>query len=174
MGVSIHYRGFFKDSSTAEVCVEFLCQYAADQEWKYQEFNEEKTLFHSYEDDEGNLHEWEVNGPVKTLVISCHPNCEPLIFEFGQDFFFSDFVKTQFAPLEIHIAIIHLLRSIRVFTNDLAVLDEGHYWDTEDADELSSNINFCMAQIGQQLKENPSITGPVRLSNGRIVDLIEK
>ncbi len=47
------------------------------------------------------------------------------------------FVKTQFGPLEGHVALVEMLAAVRrEFVSDLEVSDEGGYWETRDLAEL--------------------------------------
>jgi hypothetical protein len=47
------------------------------------------------------------------------------------------FVKTQFGPVEGHVALIEMLRALkREFLPDLEVSDDGGYWETRDLAEL--------------------------------------
>jgi hypothetical protein len=48
------------------------------------------------------------------------------------------FVKTQFGPIEGHVAIVEMFAALqREFLPDLEVSDEGGYWETRDLDELA-------------------------------------
>jgi hypothetical protein len=48
------------------------------------------------------------------------------------------FVKTQFGPLEGHVALVEVLAALRrEFVPDLEVSDEGGYWETHDLAELA-------------------------------------
>ncbi|MBL8016339.1 MAG: hypothetical protein JNK43_03640 [Ignavibacteria bacterium] len=57
-------------------------------------------------------------------------------------------IKTQFAPVEIHITIVKLLRYIKKkYISDLEVTDEGSYWEKGDTDLLAEKINFINDRI---------------------------
>src|SRR5207249_1774461 len=48
------------------------------------------------------------------------------------------FVKTQFGPLEGHVAIVEMFTALKQeFLPDLEVTDEGGYWETHDLAELA-------------------------------------
>jgi hypothetical protein len=47
------------------------------------------------------------------------------------------FTKTQFGPVEGHLALVEMLTALkREFVHDLEVSDEGGYWETRDLAEL--------------------------------------
>jgi hypothetical protein len=60
-----------------------------------------------------------------------------------------NFIKTQFAPVEIHIAVIKLLKYIQQkYISNLDVYDEGDYWQTgNDQKFLKGKIDFLNAAI---------------------------
>lgn len=58
------------------------------------------------------------------------------------------FVKTQFGPIEGHVALVELLRAIkREFAPDLEVSDEGGYYETGDLAELRRRFKLLQAAI---------------------------
>jgi hypothetical protein len=53
------------------------------------------------------------------------------------------FVKTQFGPIEGHVALVELLDAIKKeFAPNLEVSDEGGYWESRDVNELRQKIEF--------------------------------
>ena len=75
--------------------------------------------------------------------------------------------------LDIHIKIIELLRKIEPFFKNLLVTDEGEYWLTNNREVLDKHINICFKAMEDARKENPKLSGPYRVSDGRIVDFLE-
>jgi hypothetical protein len=58
------------------------------------------------------------------------------------------FVKTQFGPLEGHVALIEIFAALkREFIPDLEVSDEGGYWETRDLARLSKNFTTLQKAI---------------------------
>ena len=58
------------------------------------------------------------------------------------------FVKTQFGPVEAHVALIEMLTALKQeFFPDLEVHDEGGYWETRDLAELTRRHSFLKAAI---------------------------
>jgi hypothetical protein len=60
------------------------------------------------------------------------------------------FVKTQFGPIEGHVALVELLAGLKKeFMPDLEVTDEGGYWEHRDVHELRQKIEFLGRAIGK-------------------------
>jgi hypothetical protein len=97
--------------------------------------------------------------------------CDPLRFEFGIDHVAQSFVKTQFAGLDAHLAVVSLLDELTPYLSDLAVEDEGEFWDTRDMAVLARNLAACDQMIRDAL-ESPDVSGPVGLPSGRWVDIL--
>lgn len=58
------------------------------------------------------------------------------------------FVKTQFGPVEGHVAIVELLACLKnEYIPNLEVLDEGNYWDSRDVDALRKSFARVQAAI---------------------------
>jgi hypothetical protein len=58
------------------------------------------------------------------------------------------FVKTQFGPVEGHVALVEMFTALkRDFLPDLEVSDEGGYWETRDLAELTRRQSFLKAAI---------------------------
>ena len=58
------------------------------------------------------------------------------------------FTKTQFGPVEGHVALVELLATLkREFLPDLEVSDDGGYWETRDLAELVRKWNLTQAAI---------------------------
>lgn len=100
----------------------------------------------------------DVDDHIRGLIIDVHPDCETVLLLFNrlgllrnyapqapgyyteQKYFF---VKTQFAPIEVHVAICELLRFVKDnYMPGLEVRDEGEYWETGDRDKLAMYLDF--------------------------------
>jgi hypothetical protein len=58
------------------------------------------------------------------------------------------FVKTQFGPVEVHVALVEMLAGLkRVFVPGLEVSDDGGYWETRDLAELVRRRSLTKAAI---------------------------
>lgn len=68
-------------------------------------------------------------------------------------------VKTQFGPIEGHVAVVELLRALKKeFMPDLYVSDEGGYWESRDVRVVAERIGFlnrAMDAFQSALEEHP-------------------
>jgi hypothetical protein len=163
MGITIHYRGKLNSPELRDSVCDELTDIAIEMDWKYYPIVNNKDS-------------------VKGIIISPHPKSEALSFLFGKDGGLKDFrpweynnkneekiddsylsVKTQFAPIEIHIAIIKLFKYLKKkYISNLKVYDEGKYWDTEDEELLREKISFLnrmMDEIEGLLNEVKTVKG---------------
>jgi len=101
-----------------------------------------------------------------------HEDCEPLRLEFDQELYVSEWVKTQFAGVDTHIRLMHILRDLARFFETLAVNDEGEYWESENRETLANHIRRCNEVIAEFAEKNPRSQVKVKEPNGRLTDLI--
>lgn len=152
MGITIHYQGKLNQPDLADAFCEELADISKTMEWKYNRINDEPD-----------------SEPVqlKGIIISPHEKSEPLVFTFDPegylrnafmmrfadeepDFTWYNHTKTQFAPIEVHIAIIKLLKYLQLkYMDNLEVMDEGSYWDTGDENLLKQKIDFLNAKMNE-------------------------
>jgi hypothetical protein len=175
MGITIHYRGQLKSPKLIEqVCLK-LKEIAKLMEWEYtlldEDFNKPKTAKLKHRDDglsiTGHL-------PLKGIQLKIHKECDPFSILFNKNGVLQDIVqmttdnsendeetsyihvKTQYAPLEMHIAIIQLLKYLNEYYFDsLEVIDEGEYWKTENEDLLKQKMKYLsekMEAVSQALE----------------------
>ena len=162
MGVTIHYSGKLKSPNLIDKVREELKDIADDMSWKYNildnDLNKPNTA--KAKVTEKGL---KVTGhlPLKGIQIFLHKDSEPLTFYFDVNGVIKDIpsmifpdiertndksfnsIKTQFAPIDIHITVIKLLKYLeKRYFDELEVFDEGKYWDTEDEKLLSQKIKF--------------------------------
>jgi hypothetical protein len=58
------------------------------------------------------------------------------------------FVKTQFGPIEGHVALVEMLAALqREFLPDLEVHDEGEYWETRNLATLTAKLGYVQAAV---------------------------
>jgi len=176
VGITIHYRGYIKDQEARIKCIELIKGFGIKRQWPFQVLEEKNdvTLDRFFEDENGDLQEWIYQGPVDGVILNPHENCEALKFEFDDDLFFQGYVKTQFSPLEIHVEILQVFNLIRPYLKELVILDEGEYWETEDALLLAKNAENNLNSILNAIENDDSLEGPVWLSSGRIADIVRK
>ncbi len=152
MGITIHYHGSLNDVSEIDNFCEEMADISREMDWDYREIDD--VLF------KDRIH-------YKGIITRPHPDSESLTFVFDDEGFLTNyfllkvsdrpdkfarnlFIKTQFAPPEIHVTIIKLLKYFKKkYFSNLDVHDEGDYWEKEDYDLLCSKIKFLSEKIDQ-------------------------
>jgi hypothetical protein len=114
--------------------------------------------------------DWDYHGSVRGIEVAPHRDCEPLRLEFDEDQYIQEFTKTQFAPVEVHIQIVELLKQLESNFEELTVDDEGQFYKSGNLHLLKEHRNRC-DEVFREYLSKPGNTGPVRLASGRIVDL---
>jgi hypothetical protein len=168
MGVTIHFEGRVKGATAYSLLIDELREFAASHNWKCEELAKSNAVLKRVRDKKP----WDYSGPTFGLQLWPHQACDPLRFEFDRDYYVQEFVKTQFAGEETHIAIVELFRRIQFFFEGLKIHDEGEFWDTSDDNVLAQHIQHCNEALQEMLAKNPKAKGPVRLPDGRIADYI--
>ena len=168
MGVTIHFEGRVKTPAAYQLLIDELHEYAASYGWPCESISEHETTLKRVRDER----DWDYSGPTFGLQIHADENSDPLRFEFDRDHYVQEFVKTQFAGTDTHIAIIGLLRRIEPFFDRLTVEDEGEFWQTSDESILARHIQRCDEVLQEMLAKHPGARGPVRLADGRIIDFM--
>lgn len=82
-------------------------------------------------------------------------------------------MQTQFAGIEVHLKIIYFLKEIKSHFSTLIVIDEGEYWESEDKLLLQKHFDDYFIAAEKAVTENPKLSGPFRLQDGRLIDLME-
>jgi len=151
MGVTIHYKGKLNSADELDSFCEEMEDIAKSMGWKYSafDFNEKDRE------------------PLKGLIIGPHQKSEPLPFMVDKkgflrnpfmleiskgddEYTWFNHIKTQFAPVEIHVAVIKLLKYIQQkYISNLDVYDEGEYWQTGDEKILKRKIDFLNSVMDQ-------------------------
>jgi hypothetical protein len=166
MGVTIHYEGRLKGPDSYSRLMEVARAFADREGWRVEPINEVQVTLQRVRDEQ----DWDYTGPTRGLTILPREDAEPMRLEFDRDLYVQEFVKTQFAPPEVHVKIVALLRALAPQFETLEVDDEGKYWDTDDIETLRRHIWACNRVLAEELKARPGLRGPVRLPSGRIVD----
>ena len=169
MGVTIYFQGQLRDEAAYHAAVSLANDFAARLGWPATPILEESVVLHRVKDEQ----DCDYTGPAKGLVIQPHENCDPFRLEFDENLFLQDFVKTQFAPIEVHIRIVELLKLLVPHFQKLEVEDEGEYFETLDQEPLRRHIDRCFEVMEEYLRESDKYRGPVRSKDGRIIDLEE-
>lgn len=170
MGVTIHFEGRLRGSDAYEHLVRLAEGFAVQHGWRIESIAEVEVALCRVQNEE----DWDYVGPTRGVALYPHEDCDPLRLEFDRDLYVQEFVKTQFAPIEIHLKAIELLRLVAPEFEALEVEDEGEYWDTSDLAVLEQHIRTCRQVLDGELKAHPDYAGPVRLPSGRIVDYMSR
>lgn len=115
----------------------------------------------------------ELRGADKGIKIQPDENSDPLWLEFDKNNYIQEYCKTQFAGIDVHVQIISLLKEIQPHFTELQVKDESEYWETENKSLLQESLDNYFDAEEKAKTENPKLSGPFRLKNGRIIDLME-
>ncbi len=152
-GVTIHFEGTAKSAADVRSVLTTAKEFAVEHGWKV---------------DQVPAHSGKLSG----VVLYPHNMSEPVWLQFGTDFVLRDSVKTQFAGASVHIEIIRLFDALKPILNSLTIKDDGEYWETRDPVVLESHLNEVRESLRQMKREEPAMYGPVKLKDGRIVDMI--
>ncbi len=166
MGLSIHYRGRLKSPEAIPAITDELTDICESLGWEYsrldEDFNRENTSRLDHTDNGARI---TGHLPLKGVGISPGQGSEGLSFFFDRvgnlvapltmaisgpvkDELPWAAVKTQFAPLDIHITIIKLFRYLKKkYFAIFEVEDEGDYWETGNEVLLRKKMEFLAGKI---------------------------
>ncbi len=170
MGVTIHLQAKLKSENDYQKFIAKAKEFATEFSLKNTEIDEK--IFPMFRPVKGRGEDnWEdYEGPVKGIFIGMEDQCEPLIMQFDENLEIWCFCKTQFAPIEPHIRVVHFFRKIEPLFEEFEVTDEGDYWETGDAKLLQEKIDFLAEKIAQIRALNPNPKGFLNLPDGKIID----
>ena len=168
-GVTIHYEGTAASPDSVAKILAAVAAFAKKNKWKIEDASEARGRLQRVIDEKDKDYEGKITG----VVIRVTDNCEPVHFQFGDDLFMQDYVKTQFAGADVHIQIVQLLESLRPYFKKIDVYDEGDYWEAHDQAALQDHIAKVNSMIEDIKKKNSKAQGPLRMESGRIADVVE-
>ncbi|NIM15966.1 MAG: hypothetical protein GTO45_28530 [Candidatus Aminicenantes bacterium] len=180
MGITIQYRGQLKSPALIDKIRSDLKEIADRMGWEYTILDED---FETPTDARLEVSEkgCEIVGhlALKGISLNVHKDCSSFDFFFDADGILRDpvqmvqteqeqeveqenlhftFVKTQFAPPDIHITLVKFLRYLEEkYFQTLDVIDEGNYWETGDEDLLKEKMEFLsqkMDAVSQALEDS--------------------
>jgi hypothetical protein len=161
MGLSIHYSGSIKAGVSLQAMIEEVKEIAEIYQWRYTIY-EELFPANSIGKTTYNQHIYGID--------FIPPECEPVFLCFlsngkmssashlqffgystnkeKMEYLYMLSTKTQYAGMEIHKLIIHLLKYISAkYLEDFRVIDEGSYWETGDEALLQDTFKRYSAFI---------------------------
>ena len=170
MGITIHFEGTLKDETAYEAVVSEASKLATEMSWPARAISEENVTLLRVKGEE----DWDYVGPAKGIEIRPHESSEPLRLIFDKELYVQDYIKTQFAPVEIHVTVSNFLKRLEQHFERFEVTDEGEYYDTNDLEKLKDNIQWCYKGLDEYLDQKDKYYGPVRSADGRIIDVLER
>jgi hypothetical protein len=168
VGITVHFEGQLRDELAYKRLVDIATSFASANAWRVTLIDEPRAKLARVRDEK----DWDYEGPTKGVHIEPHPSSEPIRLEFDRDLYIQEYTKTQFAPPEIHKALIALLDAVAACFSRLQVLDEAEYYEHRDERELLRHRERFFAVFDENLANDKTLRGPVRLPSGRIVDLM--
>jgi hypothetical protein len=170
MGVTIHYEGRLKSEDCYKQLIRVSVDFATENKMTFEQF----ALPQKRLERVANEEDWNYDGPVKGIKILPSENCEPLLLEFDENLIVQDFSKTQFAGSMVHIQVVTLLDLVSNLFDTFTVIDEGEYWETRNAGRLQELLDESFKLIQTAKDGDETLSGPFRLEDGRIVDLMRQ
>lgn len=150
MGLSLHYQGSLCEAAKLPDLLGELEDIAISMGWQAHRIKRDAEnpefagiILRPTDATESLPFLFDRDGRLRCLAdLICH-QCEA---EAAWSYFVS--VKTQFGKIETHLWIIGLLRYLKSkYLPDLAVSDEGEYWETGDLAVLKERRNFLAEKI---------------------------
>lgn len=176
MGLSIHYNGRFNRKASLKKMIEEVRDIVEVYQWKY-------YVFEDIFPDNGfgkTQYDRKIYG-----ICFTPPECETVWLTFLSNgrmstpvhlrfygntnnkrerrYLYMISVKTQYAGIEIHKLVIHLLKYIREkYLQDFNVSDEGEYWETGDEQLLANSFErytFLINTVSSLLQSESILPG---------------
>lgn len=157
MGVTIHFSGKLRSRGDLAEIGSIATKWAAT--WKCEVIDVDEPMKELIRVRNGEVCIYE--SPVTGMLLCPHPKAEPLFFEFDSDGYMAHFCKTQFAPVQVHVEIIGLLREMAPHLEDFSVLDEGGYWDSGDRRQLEEKLALLQRLIDAVGNNDGALIAPL-------------
>ncbi len=199
MGITIYYRGLLTDPGKLSKLVSEVEDICRIMNWEYRILDDDWSKpddAQIIKDDEGVRIKGNLG--LKGIGFKPHEKCEWVDLYFDRNRILSSIgtkslqlqdqsdknnkswnsVKTQFASVKTHIAIVKMLRWLKKnYMHDLEVSDEGEYWDTDNADLLytrRTSIFMAMDSIEDKLNNTQLEKPTPHMSEEEYADYIAK
>lgn len=196
MGLSIHYQGQIRDYDLINQLTIEASDICKSLDWKYHIWEKSSnknnnTHLHSpgfinydFDDLEGISIIPEKCEPVELVFFPSGILCSPVKLKFNDAATNNLMVehvsiKTQFAGIDIHLAVLKLLQYFKnKYFSFLELSDEGMYWETKDESVLRKQFdryNFILDSVTEALSNFKAVPGetPVSLAD-RLEELLKK
>jgi hypothetical protein len=155
MGLSIHYSGKIKQTSLISKLVDEVKDICTTLKWSYHLFDDElvKGICFSPRECEPLFFTFSKEGGL----------CSPILLQYNIHPATTISVKTQFAGIVAHKAVIKLLRHLKAnYFTEFELNDEGGYWETDDENILRrqfSNYEVILDTVCEALQDFKSKPG---------------
>lgn len=172
MGLTIHYSGIFRDDASLIDMIDEIKDISQIYDWKHTVFNEAfpvnpDSKEHLKNELYGVLFSPLGSEPVHLTFLSDKRMCSIMGLkawgtsteEKANEYLYMLSTKTQFAGIETHKLIIHILKHIsNKYLTSFTVLDEGKYWESGDEKllrEIFSKYEAAFDIFESALQNNP-------------------
>jgi len=173
MGVSIHFRGSINSTEKTNPLVNELTEISNEMGWEYSiiddvELQLKGIFIQPHNKSESLSILINASGRLTNPLYLVDKNDDRIDYSYNS-------IKTQFAPVDIHITVVKLLKYIKKkYISDLEVTDEGSYWETGDADLLAEKIDFINDRINSIAGMISSIPNSGKETPESLADKIEQ
>lgn len=168
MGVTIHFEGHLKNQKSYEDLINKAREFGQTNSWKTELIKAERVMLRRFRDEKP----WDYVGPAQGIILYPHDDCDPVRLEFDKDLYLQEYTKTQFAGEEIHKKVVALLHEIEPFFENLTIVDEGEFWETQDDELLNNCMSSFYRALEDELQKYPEAKIKVKTPDGRIIDMI--
>ncbi|XOV95262.1 MAG: hypothetical protein ACFHWX_11245 [Bacteroidota bacterium] len=169
MGLTIHYKGILKKPEMVYSLIEEMCEVAETMDWRCQVIDNDWDLPDTSHIASGGR----ILGhsALKGVILILHNKCEPIFLLFDargtlqspvsmalkKNKLSWQHTKTQFAPIEVHISIVKLMKYLSSkYFEQFEVIDEGEFWETDDIALLTKKRSYLgdlIDKVGEVLEK---------------------
>lgn len=188
MGLTLHYKGQLRNMEQLNLLVEEVEDIANSLDWESHRIDEVVEL-----NENSYLLEEKTEAGIRIKGIYVTPiNSETLCLTFAPsgkimsligailadkypelDFAYWIHTKTQFAGVELHVALVSLLRYLeKKYFQSFEVMDEGEYWESNDMDLLTKRFEEYTQLIAAVRGALEKTTIPLNLKESEMIDKI--
>ena len=180
MGITIFARGIIDRIGDILSLINDVKEVAGEHNWKYRiiddDFDKQPNAVISRKESSASVCAIEGSLGLKGIIITVDSGAEPFMILFDRSGVLTDMMqqmswissngkderftmcKTQFGSIDSHIRIIELLDSLKKkYISDLAVNDEGAFWETRDRRILAEKRIF----LGQCIRQTEKVINSI-------------
>ncbi len=155
MGLSIHYKGTIKDAGLIPQLTEEVQDVCTVLKWDYQLFDDEDFKGICFSPPECE--------PAFLTFHNSEEIASPVLWQLKIEPITTISVKTQFAGMEAHIALLNFLKHLKEkYFSVFEIDDEGGYWESWDEAVLKKQFDryeFLLDAVTEALKDFKTLPG---------------